>query len=588
MSNEENQVEKKPGSYLVLARKWRPQQFTEVVGQEPIVKTLQNAISASRLAHAYLFCGLRGTGKTTTARIFAKALNCTQGPSANPCDQCDNCREIAGGSSLDVIEIDGASNRGIDQIRDLRDNVKFAPAACRFKVYIIDEVHMLTTEAFNALLKTLEEPPEHVKFLFATTESNKVPATILSRCQRFDLKRIKTTEIVSHLQKLAEAEKIKAEEAALFTIATQADGSLRDGISLFDQMIAYCEKEIQEADVNAVLGLIEKEKYFELIDAILEKKGAALFEIVASLMRSGKDLSLFLGGLLGHLRNLLLAKTLEKPQTILEMSKEQIELVKQQSTKVSEYDLTIFIDLVAKAIADLRFALSKRVILELVLVKMMQLQGGLSATDILQKLEAMEKRLQGSNGTAAPQTMPAAHRTAVAEPPQKQAGKSLRPQWQSVQEPDDYTEEEDGWDQETTSMVPASAIIVDEEKRIRDEWPHLLSALTKINPLLKSYLTQGEIHSVVKGVVSIGFDEEFSFHREAIDTAQNRELVESQFLKRLGKKITVRFMQGETSADKKELPQKNITAEKQKRLLNDPMVRKASELFGGSIVTIKG
>ncbi len=584
MKNEELKKE-----YVVLARKWRPQQFGGVVGQEPIVKTLQNAILSNRLAHAYLFCGMRGTGKTTTARIFAKALNCTQGVSANPCDQCDNCREIAAGSSLDVIEIDGASNRGIDQIRDLRDNVKFAPAACRFKVYIIDEVHMLTTEAFNALLKTLEEPPAHVKFLFATTEANKIPATILSRCQRFDLKRIKTTEIVQHLKKLSEAEGVSAEEGALFTIAVQADGSLRDAISLFDQMIAYCEKKIREEDVNAVLGLIEKEKYFELIDAILKKKGGAVFEIVASLIASGKDLSLFLNGLLGHLRNLLLAKTLEKPQTILEMGKEQMERVEQQAATISEYDLTVFMELVAKGVADLRFALSKRIILELTLSKMLQQQGGMSAVELLQKLEALEKRLQGSgNGTVRVPTLPVAHRAVMAEPAAKEARVPLRPQWQAIEEPSDYTEEEDGWDQEARVVIPPLSVTVNEETKIREEWPHLLTAMTQINPLLKSYLIRGEIKKVEQETVYICFDEEFNFHREAIDTASNRELVEAQLLIRVGKKIKVVFVQGETSADKKTEPQKNVTVEKQKKLLNDPLVRKASELFGGRVVTIKG
>ncbi len=585
MTEEKKQPEKKSEAYLVLARKWRPQQFSEVVGQEPIVKTLQNAISANRLAHAYLFCGLRGTGKTTTARIFAKALNCAEGPSVNPCDKCDPCTEITRGSSLDVIEIDGASNRGIDQIRDLRDNVKFAPAGCRFKVYIIDEVHMLTTEAFNALLKTLEEPPAHVKFLFATTESQKVPATILSRCQRFDLKRIKTAEIVEHLKKMGTAEKVEAEESALFAIATQADGSLRDAISLFDQMISYCEKEIKEEDVNAILGLIQKEKYFEIVDAILDKNGAALFEVVATLMSSGKDLSLFLIGLLGHLRSLLLAKTLEKPQTILEMSKEQIEKVKVQAAKVSEQDLTLFIDLAAKGIADLRFALSKRVLLELVLVKMMQQQGGIPATELLQRLEQMEQRLQdGDSAPARAPKMPVAHRTATLE---RSFAKQFKPQWQAVAEPQDYTETEDGWDQDPSAVIKASSIVVDESKRIREEWAHILSAMAKINPLLCSYLKKGEIKTSEQGTISIGFDEEFNFHREAIDTLQNRESVESQFQQRLGKKFKVVFMQGETSAEKKG-PKRNVTAEKQQKLLNDPMVRKASDLFGGRVINIQG
>lgn len=582
-------------SYLVLARKWRPQQFQEVVGQEPVVKTLQNAIAANRLAHAYLFCGMRGTGKTTTARIFAKAINCEKGPTPKPCDACDNCREIANGSSLDVIEIDGASNRGIDQIRDLRDNVKFAPSSCRFKVYIIDEVHMLTTEAFNALLKTLEEPPEHVKFFFATTEAHKVPATILSRCQRFDLKRIKTSDIVEHIKKLAEHEKVKVEEPALFTIAVQADGSLRDAISLLDQMIAYCDGKISEKEVITAFGLIEAEKYFDVVRAVHDNNGMRLFEIVDELIRSGKDLSLFLAGLLGHLRNLLIAKTLEKPDQILEVSQEQLAKVKEQTQMVAEHDLTTFIDLAAKGLADIRFALSKRVILEMCLVKMMQMQGGMPISEAIRKLEELERALEGGDPVPAdasvPQkAMPTAHRSAVAEPPAK-AKKPFRPQWQTAQEPE-YNDDEEPGEEMLDEPMPQDAmpVVVDEEKRVQAEWPRVINAIGKIQPMLKSYLVQGNIQEVKNGKVVIGFDEQFSFHRESIDTQQNKELIENQLQAGLGKKYHVEFTEGETSADQSaaKKPKISLTKQKQEQLLNDPVVKKASSLFGGRIITIKG
>src|SRR3989338_2505803 len=260
-------------SYQIFARKFRPQTFDEIIGQEPIAVTLKNAISKQRVAQSFLFTGSRGVGKTSTARILAKALNCEQGPTTTPCNQCGSCEEITKGTSLDVLEIDGASNRGIDEIRNLRENVKFKAAHGRYKVYIIDEVHMLTGEAFNALLKTLEEPPEHVKFIFATTEVHKVPLTILSRCQRFNFKRISTGEIAKKLKEVAKLEKIKVSEQALFLIAKASEGSLRDAESLLDQLASFGEGEVKEGDITFSLGLTDPEIYVSLLEAIKSRDG---------------------------------------------------------------------------------------------------------------------------------------------------------------------------------------------------------------------------------------------------------------------------------------------------------------------------
>jgi len=276
--------------YLVLARKWRPQVFEDVLGQEHVGKTLKNAIRLGRVAHAYLFSGPRGVGKTSVARILAKALNCEKGPVEIPCNSCVNCREITEGSSMDVNEIDGASNRGIDEIRELRENVKFAPASSRYKIYIIDEVHMLTKEAFNALLKTLEEPPPHVIFVFATTETHKVPATILSRCQRFDFRRLSLRNITDNLRRIASMEGIRISDAGLTLIAEASEGSVRDAQSLFDQAISFAGTEIGDGEVEELLGTADRRFLFSLSEAVLARDAAACLRIIEEAYFAGLDM----------------------------------------------------------------------------------------------------------------------------------------------------------------------------------------------------------------------------------------------------------------------------------------------------------
>ncbi|MDZ7261147.1 MAG: DNA polymerase III subunit gamma/tau, partial [candidate division KSB1 bacterium] len=302
-------------SYLVLARKWRPLKFDEVVGQKHVIVTLENAIKSNRLANAYLFSGPRGVGKTTVARILAKAINCEQGPTVTPCNKCASCNEITESRSLDVFEIDGASNRGIDEVRNLRENLRYAPHKGKHKIYIIDEVHMLTTEAFNALLKTLEEPPPNVLFIFATTEPHKVPATILSRCQRFSFKRIPLSEIIQQLKTICQAEHIEIDEESLHLIAKKADGSMRDGQSILDQAVSFCGAKIQVQQVAELLGVIEQELFFELSDLIKRKDVKGGLALAERIFYEGYDVNEFLIGAAEHFRNLLVIKS-SAPETV--------------------------------------------------------------------------------------------------------------------------------------------------------------------------------------------------------------------------------------------------------------------------------
>ncbi|TFG38308.1 MAG: DNA polymerase III subunit gamma/tau, partial [Syntrophobacterales bacterium] len=330
--------------YRVLARKWRPQVFEEVVGQDHVVKTLKNAIKLNRIAHAYIFSGPRGTGKTSVARILAKSVNCEKGPREVPCNQCSNCREITEGSSMDVREIDGASNRGIDEIRELRENIKFSPVSSRYKVYIIDEVHMLTKEAFNALLKTLEEPPSHVIFVFATTEIYKVPATILSRCQHFDFKRISLRQIIDNLRFIAREEKIQVSDEGLTWIAKGGEGSLRDAQSIFDQVISYAGTEIKDTDIEVRLGLSDRRFLAELSRAILERNAGKCLKIVDEVYYAGMDIKQFYQMFLNQFMNLLTVKITESEELLADLSDHEIEELREISRGASRETLQRLLD----------------------------------------------------------------------------------------------------------------------------------------------------------------------------------------------------------------------------------------------------
>ena len=376
-------------SYQVFARKYRPQTFDDVVGQEHITQTLKNAIAANRLAHAYLFVGPRGTGKTSTARILAKALNCVHGPTVTPCGECDPCREIAAGNSLDVLEIDGASNNGVEQVRELRENVRFAPTRGKYKVYIIDEVHMLTTAAFNALLKTLEEPPPHVKFIFATTDVQKVLPTILSRCQRFDLRRIPAELIANHLQYIAGHERITLSPEAARAIAKGAEGGLRDAESMLDQLVAFCGEVITETDVLSVFGFTAAQTVSDLCESVLYGDSPAALGIVQQQAEAGRDLSRLLSDLIGHLRNLLVAKA--DPEGIKgEVGADVLATFQAQADRIALDRLLDLIEQFAAAEGRMKWAPNKKLHFEIAVIKAIQTLGQATLTEVLDALTVLK------------------------------------------------------------------------------------------------------------------------------------------------------------------------------------------------------
>ncbi len=421
-------------SYLVLARKSRPQRFAEVVGQRSVVRTLQNALAQNRVAHALIFSGVRGTGKTTLARIMAKALNCEQGPAPEPCNTCRSCREIMSGSSVDLQEVDGASNRGIQEIRELKENIRFMPTSSRFKIIIIDEVHMLTTEAFNALLKTLEEPPEHVYFMFATTELHKVPVTILSRCQRYELQRVSHGELATHFNRLADQEGVRIEPQAMRLIVRESGGSVRDGLSLLDQVFSYCGDEVQAKDVVEILGLVSHEVIGELGQALLAGELATALERLDQVYTYGMDVKRFINDLLDWFRALLICRVSREPERQLDLPAEDLEELRQCAARHSAETVSSMFDLLLESLEKVTFATRPRLALEMAFIRAVQAAEVVSVATLLERLD---QALQGVE----------------LEP----VAREPRPERPAATPPVSQVSTQSGTDTETTPSAPPSA-----------------------------------------------------------------------------------------------------------------------------------
>ena len=404
-------------SHLSLYRKWRPQKFEDVLGQDRVTRTLGNAIASNRIVHAYLFCGHRGTGKTTTARILAKALNCRQGPTPTPCNVCPSCVAISGGVSMDVIEIDAASNRGIDEIRELRERVRLVPVEGRYKVYIIDEAHMLTVEAANALLKTLEEPPAHAILVLVTTEPHRLPTTITSRTQRFDFKRIPHTVILDRLKAIAASEGIAVEDDALHLMVRSADGALRDAESLLDQLGTFCQGAITKADVLAVLGIIEEEIADEITEAVIAGDAARCLACAARVIDEGRDVRQIFRSLVDHFRDLLVVAVVPDPQGIVETTETRLSGLRAQSARLSPGEIVHIVRLLSTAEAEARLTTQPRVVLELALLRAARPDMDATFDGLAARLDALEHR----GASAAPETVAPPDHSPLPSPPHEEA-----------------------------------------------------------------------------------------------------------------------------------------------------------------------
>jgi DNA polymerase-3 subunit gamma/tau len=579
-------------SYQVIARKYRPQRFADVVGQEHVTRTLTNAIGQKRIAHAYLFCGPRGTGKTTIARIFAKCLNCTGGPKTDFDDADPRCIEIAEGRALDVLEIDGASNNGVEQVRELRETCKYAPANSVFKVYIIDEVHMLSTAAFNALLKTLEEPPAHVKFMFATTDPERVLPTILSRCQRFDLRRIPSALIVKHLAQIARLEKVKINEPALLAIARGADGGMRDAESTLDQLISFCGEKIEEPDVLSMFGLAAQSQVLGLSRAVLAGEIQTALSLLNELAQNGKDLGRLLTDLLNHFRNLLIFQVSRGDLNLLEVSEAELAALKEQSPLANTGSLTRILEVLTDAELRLRDTASKKILIEVTMLKAIEASNAVSLDSVLNQLNQMRG---GAGGPAAqtsaagpqtgrsPRSIPA---TPVESPPAKPAAAQVGGQ-------------------------SASAMAASMPADLNELWTKLIEAVGRVSPFTRSYLVDANPVSFAQGVLTIGFDPEFEDHLGLVDNARNHTLLQTKMAELGHANSQIKFIRAEAPAVRPPHPARvappvptvpkpgeggatspgkeksSPVAFNKNDFKNDPLIQKALEIFRGQIIDVR-
>lgn len=525
-------------AYKALYREWRPRTFDDVVGQKHITVTLKNQILKGRTAHAYLFCGTRGTGKTSTAKIMAKALNCLQLKDGEPCNECEMCKKINDGIAIDVVELDLASNNGIDNIRDIIEDVQYPPQEARFKVYIMDEVHMLSTGAVNAFLKTLEEPPKNVIFILATTDPQKLPITILSRCQRFDFKRIKSEDIFKRLRKIVDQEGVYAEDRSLRLVARIADGAMRDSLSVLDQAISMGGGKVDYDNLVSMLGLVTNENLLMLMDAVIDKSIEESLRIVDDIVLSGKDVYTLIKDLITHLRNLMITKVSNTPEDILDMSLENIAKITAQAQKVRIEDIMRGIRILQEAEEQAKWSRQSRIYLELAIIKMCKIEYDTSREVLLARINRLEEAIRQGK------IVVNAERTITKQESEKEEKRPVKKAAVKVSEPTIHEISEEASDINFDSNLTLDTV--------KKAWKDIMETFkARRQMVLYASLVTGRPIKCGNGIVEIQYDKQYAFNRHRLEKEENRRIVDGIFSDVLRERVKVRYsVESEENEDK--------------------------------------
>lgn len=515
--------------YTALYREWRPKNFEDVVGQEHITTTLKNEIIHDRIAHAYLFCGTRGTGKTSTAKVMAKALNCLDLRDGEPCNECEMCRKINDGLSIDVTELDAASNNGIDKIRDIIDDTKYPPQESKFKVYIMDEVHMLSVGAVNAFLKTLEEPPKNVIFILATTDPQKLPITILSRCQRFDFKRINQKEICARLRKITDSQNVECEQKSLELISRVCDGAMRDALSILDQAIAMGDNEIKYEDLISILGLVTNEYLFDITNAITDRNIEKAMLIVDKMVYAGKDIQLFIKDLINHFRNLLMVKVTKNPEEVLDMSIENITLIKEQGRKIRVEEIMRIIRILQEAENNSKMSKQSRLYLELSIIKMCKIEYDTSSEVILTRINKLEENLKSGKIQILENNDGSRSENQEKMNTTNNKGKNTLNKTVVKKE-----------DSEPEDVNINSSLTIDDVGRA---WTEILEKFkSRRAMIIYASIVTAKPYSFKNGIVTLEYDSTYAFNKARLEREEYKKIVNEVFSEALNENVAVKYI----------------------------------------------
>lgn len=517
-------------AYTALYRKWRPKTFDDIIGQEHVTTTLKNQIANDRIAHAYLLCGTRGTGKTSTAKVMAKALNCLNPKDGNPCNECEVCKKISQGLAIDVTELDAASNNGIDKIRDIIDDTKYPPQEGRYKIYIMDEVHMLSVGAVNAFLKTLEEPPENVIFILATTDPQKLPITILSRCQRFDFKRISIKDLTERLRTIVTAQGVLADDKSLDLIARVSDGAARDALSILDQAISMGDGSVNYDNLIEMLGLVTNEYLFDITSAIIEKNVEKAMVVIEKVVFAGKDMYLFIKDLVEHYRNLLMLKVTSNPQEVLDMSLENIKLLDEQSKRIRVEEIMRDIRILQEAEGNAKLSKQARLYLELAAIKMCKIEYDTSNEVILTRINKLEEAIK--NGSI---TVVQGNKTESL-----QKNNNLR---NNVVNSGNNIERKPKIQEKNSSLENSNSLGKSKTSDVQRAWKDILETFkSRRAMIIFASIVTGKVVDCTDGVVTIKYDAQYSFNKQRLEKPENIKVINEVFSEVMRENLKVRFI----------------------------------------------